>query len=99
MRLIGLFIFALGIAGTAYNWYMVLVEGHYFQKASFLFPFIICFGLSLLIYPISKAESLAKYGSEQIPWRHIPAGQKALIFLGVVLGAVHWGLFSGRLTL
>lgn len=95
----GAFILTVGVAGTAYNWYSVLTRGAYWQKASFLFPFFACLGLSLLIYPITKAESLAKYGSEQIPWQHIPFGQKALIVLGVLLGALQWAIFSGHLAL
>ncbi len=95
-RLLGLLIFAIGAGGTALNWYSVLVEGRYSEKASFLFPFFACLGLSMMIYPLSKAESLAKYGSEQIPWAHIPMGQKVLILLGVVFGALHWAFFSGH---
>ncbi|QDQ27038.1 hypothetical protein FNU76_12075 [Chitinimonas arctica] len=98
-RLLGLLIFAIGVGGAAYTWYSVLAEGRYAQKASFLLPFFACLGLSLMIYPMSKAESLAKYGSEQIPWEHIPMGQKVLIFLGVVLGALQWSFFSGHLSL
>lgn len=98
-RLIGLLIFAAGLGGTGYSWYSVLTRGVYWQKASFLFPFFACLGLSIVLYPMSKAESRSKYGTEQMPWKYIPFGQKALILLGVVLGALQWAVFSGRLSL
>lgn len=96
-RLIGLMIFVIGAGGTGYMWYSVLTEGVYWDKASFLFPFFTFLGLSLIIYPISKEESLAKYGSPQIPWKHIPIGQKILIALGVLAGIVQWAFFSGKI--
>ena len=99
VKLIGLLILGVGVGGTAYNWYSVLSQGVYWQKASFVFPFFACLGLSLMLYPISKAESLAKYGSEQMPWKHMPFGQKTLILLGVVLGALQWALFSGHISI
>jgi hypothetical protein len=99
VRLIGLMVLVLGIGGTAYNWYSVLTQSLYWRKASFLFPFFACLGLSLVLYPLSKDESLAKYGSEQIPWEHIPRGQKFLVLLVVVLGALQWALFAGHISL
>jgi hypothetical protein len=98
-RLIGLFILVLSIGGIIYNWHSVLTRGLYWQKASFLFPFFACLGFSLILYPITKAESLAKYGSEQIPWKHIPTAQKLIILLGVVLGALQLALFAGYISL
>ena len=97
VRLGGLFILAIGLGGIVYNWYTVLTQGVYWQKASFLFPFFACLGLSLIIYPSSKAENLAKYGTEQLKWQHMPTGQKIIIIVGVVLGALQWAFFSGHL--
>ena len=99
VRLIGLLMLVVGLGGAAYNWYSVLTQGLYWKKASFIFPFFACLGLSLILYPLSKAESLAKYGSEQIPWKHIPIGQKFLVLLGVALGALQWALFAGHISL
>lgn len=98
-KLLGLLVLGIGVGGTAYNWYTIVTQGIYWKKASFLFPFFACLGLSMILYPLSKAESLAKYGSEQIPWEHIPKGQKLLILLGVVLGAFQWAVFSGLISL
>jgi hypothetical protein len=53
----------------------------------------------MMIYPMSKAESLAMYGFEQMPWKYIPIGQKLLIVLGVLLGALQWALFSGHIPI
>jgi len=99
VRLIGLLLFSIGVGGAAYNWYSVLSNHLYWQKASFLFPLFACLGLSLVLYPMSKADSLAKYGSEQVPWKYIPAGQKLLILVGLMLGALQWALFAGHLSI
>jgi Zn-dependent protease with chaperone function len=66
-RLLGLIVLIAGVGGSAYIWHSVLTTGIYWPKASFIFPVFACFGLSLIAYPSSKAESLAKYGSEQMP--------------------------------
>ena len=99
VRLIGLFAFGVAVGGTVYNWYSALSQGVYWPMVSFLFPFFACLGLSVMLYPMSKAEALAKYGSEQLAWRHMPLGQKTLVLLGVALGALQWALFSGHISL
>ena len=102
MRLNGLLVCAVAVAGTAYDWYYwysVLAQGVYYSKTSFLFPFLACVGLSVLLYPMSTAESLSKYGTEQMPRKPTPFGQKALILLGIVLGGLQSALFSGHISL
>jgi hypothetical protein len=96
-RLGGLLFFATGVGFTAYNWYTAFTQGTYMPKASFLFPVCASMGLSLMIYPITKAESLAKYGSEQMPLRHFPVGSKIIIVIGFLAGALNWALISGKL--
>jgi hypothetical protein len=83
----------------AYNWYCVIALGRYWLTVSFLLPIFACLGLSLMIYPLNKAESLERYGTEQIPWQHIPVGQKLLIVLGVSLAALQSAFLSGHLSI
>ena len=94
-KLIGLFLLAFGTGMVIFGWYHALVEGVYWKKASFLFPFFAFLGLSIFLYPITKEECLAKYGSEQLGWRHMPVVQKTLIIVGVIAGIVNWALISG----
>lgn len=96
-RLIGFMMFAIGAGGTGYLWYSVLTKGVYWEKASFLFPFFAFLGISVILFPFSKEESLALYGTEQIPWKHIPVGQKVLVGLGVLAGIAQWAFFSGKI--
>jgi hypothetical protein len=95
-RLGGLFIFALSMGFLVYAWHVRLTEATYMPKANFLFPVFLFLGLALMVYPITKAESLAKYGQEQMPWRHLPLGMKILVGVGFLAGALNWALISGR---
>jgi hypothetical protein len=94
-RFIGIFILIIGIVGNAYNWNAFLNNGYYFVKASILFPFFACLGLSIIIYPMSREERLAKYGSDQIPWKDYPIGQKILIAVGLIIGILQFIFFNG----
>ena len=96
-RLGGLFILALSAGFVVYGWHTRLTEGTYMPKASFLFPVFAFLGLALLIYPITKAESLAKYGTPQMPWKHLPLGMKILVGVGFLAGALNSALISGKL--
>ena len=80
-------------------WHSVLTRGVYWPKASFIFPFFACLGLSVFLNPITKAECVENFGSKNLPWKHMPDVQKILIIVGVVLGAVQVGFFSGKLPL
>jgi hypothetical protein len=93
-RLGGVFIFALGAGFVAYGWHTRLTQGTYMPKASFLFPIFAFLGMALMIFPITKAESLAKYGTAQMPWRHLPLGMKILVGVGFLAGILNWALIS-----
>lgn len=97
--LMGFFIVAIGISGWVWTWNRALSEGTYSPKASFFFPFATCLGLAVFFYPITKAEIRARYGTEQIPWKHIPLGAKLLVLIGMVLGFVQWAIFAGHISL
>jgi hypothetical protein len=94
---IGMVIMFIGLGGIAIIWHSVFTKGIYWPKPSALFPFLACLGLSIYMYPLGKKESLMKYGSAQVPWKHIPKKQKLLLGIGFLLGVLHWALLSGKL--
>ena len=98
-RLIGLLLMIIGSAGDAYVWHSVLTHGKFSQTVSIFAPFAAFAGLSMIFYPMTKAESLERYGTEQIPWKHIPAPQKIMVVGGLVLGLLQWAAFKGFLPL
>ncbi len=97
-RLFGVVAMFIGTSGTLYQWYVALTDKVYWVKASFLFPVFIFLGLSVILYPTSKAENLAKFGCEQMPLKHYPLGQKVLLGVGVILGTLNLALLSGILN-
>lgn len=95
IRLGGLLILLIGVLGNIYNWYQVLNTGKFFVKASILFPFFALLGLSIILYPMTKEERIAKFGTEQIPLSGYPLGQKILVGLGLLIGILQWVWLQG----
>jgi len=62
-------------------------------------PFFACLGLALVLYPITKEESVQKYGTPQMPWKHMPLGMKMLVVIGILLGLLQWAFFAGTMHL
>ena len=48
-------------------------------------PFMFMMGFGLMLFPISKAETLHLYGTTQIPFKHMPLGMKICFGIGVIL--------------
>lgn len=88
IRLIGLFMLLASIVGDGFVWRTALINGRHLELASLSYPALGFIGLSLLLYPISKAEARVRYGSDQIAWRQMPQGQKVLLVIGVVAGVL-----------
>lgn len=97
-RLGGLFIAGVSAAGAAYNWYSFLNEGRYWVKFTLLAPTFVGLGLALVIHPISKADNLKKYGTEQLPLKHTPPVMWGLMALGLVAGGLNLAYFNGMLS-
>ena len=99
LRLIGTFVTALGVGFTIYEWHDAQESGIYHPKAAFLFPAFAVLGFSVLLYPTTKAEMLAKYGVERpSSLRHYSWGQKIFFLSALVAGAFNWALISGTLS-
>jgi hypothetical protein len=98
-RLLGLLIVLIGLGGIIFNWYSVINRNQYLLKASFLFPIFVFLGISIIIYPTTKEINIAKYGTEQLPLKYYPRGQKILILIGLVGGVLNWALLSGTIPL
>ncbi|HNF14896.1 MAG TPA: hypothetical protein PK453_14600 [Leptospiraceae bacterium] len=97
IRLGGLLIMLIGILGNVYNWVQVMNAGQFFEKASILFPFFAFLGLSVIIYPMTKEERLSRFGSDQIPLRGLPRGQKILVGAGLLIGIIQWLWFESMI--
>ena len=50
-----------------------------------ILPFMFMMGFGLMLFPISKAETLHLYGTTQIPFKHMPLGMKICFGIGAVL--------------
>jgi len=60
-RILGLFISLMGIGLVAANCYDFLNRGIYYPKTSVFGPFFTCPGLSLMLYPMTKEESVQRF--------------------------------------
>ncbi|WP_171531655.1 hypothetical protein [Acinetobacter defluvii] len=81
-RFIGIFISLLSGGLLAY---ILIAPPQNLIKLAFVLPFMLMFGLGIIIHPISKAESLYLYGSTQLSWKYFPTALKICTVLGVVL--------------
>ena len=99
-RLGGVFLISLGIGFTIYEWREALTTGVYHPKVAFLCPAAAFLGLAVLLFPMTKAELLVKYGVERpSSLAHYSWGQKILFLLAIAAGALNWALISGTLGL
>lgn len=96
-RLIGLFVLLVAVGMFIYNWHSALTRGVYWEKASIAFPFFAFLGIAIFLFPITKAECLAKHGTEQLSWSVMRVQQKILIVVGAIAGIVNWAFISGRI--
>lgn len=84
-RLAGLFIMLVSGATLFYIFTSSLQS---IPQMYVLLPFFFMLGFSLLLYPISKAETLYLYGTTQIPFKHMPLGMKICLGVGIILTAM-----------
>jgi hypothetical protein len=98
-RLLAMLITLMGLCGTVFLWYKFISDGVYWQKASVFSPLVVCIGVSLVIYPITKEDNLERFGQASMPWRHIPMMQKLLFLIGILLGISQCAYFNGNLAI
>jgi hypothetical protein len=94
----GLFIFLVSAAVCAFIWHSMLTRGIYWPKAGFFFPVFGFLGLSMMLYPVRHDVVLGRSSSEQVKWKNLPVGQKAVILFGVVIGVAQLTVFEGLWT-
>lgn len=81
-RFIGIF---MSLLSGGLLTYILIAPPQNLIKLAFVLPFMLMFGLGIIIHPISKAESLYLYGSTQLSWKYFPTALKICTVLGVVL--------------
>ena len=91
----GLFIFLFSIGFCVYIWDSVLTRGIYWPKASFLLPFFGFLGLSMMCYPVKPDASTGQNRGDDVKWKNLPIGQKAIILTGAALGVLQLTFFKG----
>ncbi len=87
----GLFVVA-GLGLMLFNWLMVLITNHYFEKMSFIGPSLACIGVAMMI-PVRRASKKTPLESQAKNEEQPAKEQKTfhplrviLVVLGVVLG-------------
>jgi hypothetical protein len=90
-RLMGLVLFLLGSAGTAWMWYTALTEGYYYRNAAALLPVCAVFGLGLLLAPFDVEKLRAEHGVDKPQkWAHYPPVWKLIGVLALLAGLGNW---------
>ncbi|PKG34289.1 MULTISPECIES: hypothetical protein [Psychrobacter] len=81
-RIGGIFIMLVS-AATLY--YIFTSSEQSVPRIYVVLPFMFMLGFGLMLFPISKAETLHLYGTTQIPFKHMPLGMKICFGIGIVL--------------
>jgi uncharacterized membrane protein len=59
-RLAGLMIALISAGFIAWLWRTALLEGHFYVKASLLFPALFVLGLGMVLFPLYREERIAR---------------------------------------
>ncbi|WP_010113697.1 hypothetical protein [Acinetobacter sp. P8-3-8] len=93
-RLIGCLITTLS---GAILWHIINTSPQPVVQITFVSPFMFMLGIGIILTPISKAESLHRYGTTRLPWKLFPPTLKLCIIIGVLMTILligwHEGLF------
>ena len=81
-RIGGIFIMLVS-AATLY--YIFTSSEQSVPRIYVVLPFLFMMGFGLMLFPISKAETLHLYGTTQIPFKHMPFGMKICFGIGAIL--------------
>ena len=84
-RLGGLFIM---LVSGATLFYIFTSNAQSVPRIYVVLPFMFMLGFGLMLYPISKAETLHLYGTTQIPFKHMPLGMKICFGIGIILTVI-----------
>ncbi|WP_296405437.1 hypothetical protein [Psychrobacter sp.] len=84
-RLAGIFIM---IVAAATLFFIFTINAETVPRIYVVLPFFLMLGLGIMLFPISKAESLHLYGTTQMPFKHMPLGLKACIIMGALFSVV-----------
>jgi hypothetical protein len=90
-RIAGLFLLLLGAGFVAWQWHTALTEGGFSPKAAAFFPMFAVLGLGMMLFPIDRAELMAKHGVEKPQsFKHLPPAWKFFLVLAIAAGAGNW---------
>lgn len=95
-RIAGCFIALVGGSITAY---ILTTPLQSVVAIAFIAPLFLMLGIGLIIHPISKAESLYRHGTAQLPWKDFPAILKLCTIIGVCFSILLLGLSQGFFNL
>lgn len=73
------------IVSAATLYYIFTSNSQSVPRIYVVLPFMFMLGFGLMLYPISKAETLHLYGTTQIPFKRMPFGMKICFGIGAVL--------------
>lgn len=93
-RLIGLLMMVICGAEIIHGWHYALTNAVYWPKVSVLMPVCAAIGLAMFLFPMSKEECFAKYGSEQLGWSHMRIELKVILVAGLIAGFANWAFIG-----
>ncbi len=73
------------IVSAATLFYIFTGNSQFVPRIYVVLPFMFMLGFGVMLYPISKAETLHLYGTTQIPFKHMPLGMKICFGIGIIL--------------
>ena len=76
------------IVSAATLFYIFTSDSQSVPRIYVVLPFMFMMGFGLMLYPISKAETLQLYGTTQLPFKHMPLGMKICFGIGAFLTAI-----------
>ena len=90
-RILGLLLFVLGLAITAWIWKSGISQNYILINASMLFPAFMVMGLGLLFFPFDSEKLKEKWGDDKIESvGQVPGIWWIIIAISILIGIVNY---------